>query len=820
MNLFVRASGEEQRRPQARFALSRGFAVSGLSLGVVTPGDALPESRLPGANIVRPFRAFRLLLRRYLRVALRLPERLNGEITSCARRVILLFAALILAANLSFAAEVQQSPVRAAEALVARVVPDAAQHFIVETIPADNGRDVFEVESRGDKIVLRGNTPVSIASALNWYLENPCHCDISWNAGNQLKLPRPLPSLPEKIHVISPHQFRYAYNFCTYGYTMVWWDWPQFEHELDFLALKGVNLALVIEGQESTWIQTFKNFGYSDKAVRQWVVDPAHLPWMEMDNMESYGGPLSAQLVARRLALGQKIVARMRELGIQPVLPGYYGMVPPDFHERFPNANVHPQGDWVKLKRPDILDPTDPMFARVADAYYKAQQDLFGGADFYDADPFHEGGSTNNIDVPAAGRAIQSAMGDATWVLQSWGLNPRPEMVNALDKDKILVLDLFCDDHENWRLRNNFDGSPWLWCVVNCFGGNMKVGGRLAWMAQGPDAALTDLHRGRMSGIGALMEGTGVNPALWEMFWEDSWRADAPDMNSWLDQYAERRYGAKIPAAEQAWKILIETAYDEPPAGTAHTVKPVVCSRPTLIQPKLPSVMLQPVQNRPVTTLHYDPERLVEAWRLLLDAAPQAQSSDAYRFDLCDVGRQVLANLSARYNRQIIAAYRAHDARGLRAASAKMLGLIRDMDELAGTRREWLLGVWLADARSWGATRKERDLCERNARELLTTWTRYDNITDYANRQWNGLLGDFYYHRWQMWLDALNNSVDNNTPLDEKAVNAEIREWEVSWTQQTDGHYLTNPRGDSVAISQKLYDRYASDASTPNEPEK
>jgi alpha-N-acetylglucosaminidase len=298
------------------------------------------------------------------------------------------------------------------------------------------------------------------------------------------------------------------------------------------------------------------------------------------------------------------------------------------------------------------------------------------------------------------------------------------------------------------------------------------------------------------------------------MFWQNSWRDGAPDMSSWLSHYTGRRYGAKIPAAEQAWKILAETAYDEPPAGTAHTIKPAVCSRPTLIQPKLPSVLLQPIQNWPITKLDYDPMRLVEAWKLLLDAAPQAQASDGYRFDLCDLGRQVLANLSASYNQKIITAFQANDAQGLRAASDKMLGLIRDMDELAGTRREWLLGDWIAEARNWGGSREERDLCERNARELLTTWTRYDNITDYANRQWNGLLGDFYYHRWQIWLDALNDSVDQKTPLDEKAVNAKIRDWEVGWTRQTDGHYLTKPKGDAVAISQRLYDKYARDAST------
>ena len=144
-----------------------------------------------------------------------------------------------------------------------------------------------------------------------------------------------------------------------------------------------------------------------------------------------------------------------------------------------------------------------------------------------------------------------------------------------------------------------------------------------------------------------------------------------------------------------------------------------------------------------------------------------------------------------------------------------MLGLIRDMDELAGTRREWLLGVWLADARTWGATLAEKDLCEHNARELLTTWTRYDNITDYANRQWNGLLGDFYFHRWQIWLAALEQSLDKNLPFDEAATREKIRDWELAWTQKTNGSFATAPRGNAVRISQKLFQKYAAEASQP-----
>jgi alpha-N-acetylglucosaminidase len=700
------------------------------------------------------------------------------------------------------------SVVPAAYGLIERVIPHEAGHVVVETLSATNDQDVFEVEGRGDKIVLRGNSGVSIASALNWYLQNECHCDISWNCGDQLRVPKPLPAVPEAVRIASPHKYRYAYNFCTHGYTMAWWDWPQWQRELDYLALNGINLALIIEGQESVWVQTLKNLGYTDEEVRAWLVMPSHQPWMYMDNMESYGGPVPQELMARRLELGRKILSRMRELGMEPVLPGYYGMVPPDFQKRFPGTKVHVQGDWGKLKRPDILDPADPVFAKVAREFYAAQNQLFGGANFYAADPFHEGGSTENIDMPAAGRAIFDAMNGATWVLQSWQANPRREMIDALDKNKLLVLDLFCEDHENWRLRDSFYGTPWLWCTIHNFGGNVDMGGRLAWMGQGPVAAMADPQKARMSGIGALMEGSQVNPVVWEYFFGNAWHTTAPNLSRWLDDYVRRRYGAEVPAAQQAWKILAGTIYNAPVAHGEFPVNSVVCARPSL-DPN------QRAREWASTEPYYDTGKLVTAWKLLLDSAPQTKSSDGYRFDLCDVSRQVLANLARDYDRQIIAAYKSGDAQALRVLTGKMLGLIRDLDVLTGTRQEFLFGNWLADARSWGQTGTEKDLCERNARELLTVWTSNDSITDYSNRQWSGLLGDFYYHRWQLWLEALSNSLTSHVPLDEAATRNHIRDWELSWTRQTGGHFATKPHGDTVAVSLELFARYSPDASLP-----
>ncbi len=329
---------------------------------------------------------------------------------------------------------------RAATGLIKRLVPAHASDFAVEVIPPAEGQDVFEVESRGGKIVLRGNNGVSIASALNRYLEEFGRCEISWNCGNQLALPESLPPVPGKIRVVSPHRYRYAYNYCTHGYTMAWWNWTRWERELDFLALKGVNLALIIEGQEQVWINALQQFGYSDSEVRRWLCMPSHQPWQYMSNIEDYGGPVPPAVVGKRLALGREIVTRMRELGMDPVLQGYYGIVPSDFKKRFPDAKIHPQGDWAGSKRPDMLDPLDPLFAKVAAAVYDAQTSLLGGARFLAADPFHEGGTTQGIDLAACGQAIFAAMvrarPDVTWVLQSWQDNPRQPMVERLGQIK------------------------------------------------------------------------------------------------------------------------------------------------------------------------------------------------------------------------------------------------------------------------------------------------------------------------------------------------------------------------------------------------
>ncbi len=61
-------------------------------------------------------------------------------------------------------------------------------------------------------------------------------------------------------------------------------------------------------------------------------------------------------------------------------------------------------------------------------------------------------------------------------------------------------------------------------------------------------------------------------------------------------------------------------------------------------------------------------------------------------------------------------------------------------------------------------------LYEMNAKRLLTVWGTIFN--EYAYRMWQGLVGDYYYSRWEKWISAqraiLNSNHSGNVHFDPK----------------------------------------------------
>ena len=64
------------------------------------------------------------------------------------------------------------------EGLLERIDKGASRKFMIEQVKSPV--DFFELDQKGDKVVIRGNNYVSIATGLNWYLK---YHVLEWHAG-------------------------------------------------------------------------------------------------------------------------------------------------------------------------------------------------------------------------------------------------------------------------------------------------------------------------------------------------------------------------------------------------------------------------------------------------------------------------------------------------------------------------------------------------------------------------------------------------------------------------------------------------------------
>ena len=210
-------------------------------------------------------------------------------------------------------------------------------------------------------------------------------------------------------------------------------------------------------GEECILYNLVKKGDYKKEEIIEFIDGPAMLAWWKMNNLEGWGGPNPDSWYKQQETLQKKILKRMREYGIEPVFPGYSGMVPHNAKEKL-GLNIAEPKLWNGFSRPAFLQPTDPRFNEIADLYYEEMEKLFGKAKYYSMDPFHENKSVQEVDFDAAGKAIMDAMKKvnpkAVWVVQGWTENPRREMINNINKGDLLILDLFSECRPMWGMES------------------------------------------------------------------------------------------------------------------------------------------------------------------------------------------------------------------------------------------------------------------------------------------------------------------------------------------------------------------------------
>ncbi|WP_163712981.1 alpha-N-acetylglucosaminidase [Mangrovibacterium lignilyticum] len=690
--------------------------------------------------------------------------------------------------------------------LIQRIIPERADHFVVEIILSDTV-DWFELESKADKIVLRGNNGVSVASALYYYLTEYCHCQITWN-GTNLNLPEELPVIPEKVRKDSPYEYRYYLNYCTFNYTMSWWDWDRWEKEIDWMALHGINMPLAITGEESVWDEVYRSYGFTDEDLDPFFSGPAYFGWFWMGNLDGWGGPLPKSWKESHRDLQKKIVQRERELGMKTVLPAFTGHVPASFKKYFPNARLK-QTNWGNdFEDTYILDADDPLFAEIGMKFLEVQREIYGTDHLYSADTFNENEPPSDdpqylSELSAkVFEGMKSADPEAVWVMQGWLFYSHRDfwkapqiqgLLGAVPNDRMIILDLAAEIEPVWKRTEAFYGKEWIWCMLHNFGGNISLFGRIENVAEHPAEALNDSTSGQLKGIGLTMEAIEQTPVLYELMTDNTWRDTPIDLTEWLKKYIRNRYGNNSSDMEKAWDILVQTVYNGQVIRDG--AESIIVSRPTF----------EGYRRWARTKLNYAPEDLLPAWDSFVEVIPEFGASDGFQYDLVDLTRQILANYALPVQQQIAMAYKSNDKDKFAQYSREFLELIADLDRLLATRKDFLLGPWIADARSWGTTPDEKALYEQNARDLITLWGGADNrLHEYSNRQWSGLLSDFYRPRWEHFFSEVSN---NWGSFDQEAFDDQMKQWEWNWvTSQKE--FPIQASGSPTGVTEELYHKY------------
>lgn len=661
-----------------------------------------------------------------------------------------------------------------------RILPfgnDAERFEWTVTAQPDSVAETFTVSCDCEKIFIDATSVSALTSGINYYLREQAGICLGW--GNMAaKLPDSLTVMERETHTAAV-PLRYYLNFCTHSYSMSFWDWERWEQEIDLMALRGVNMPLITEGFECVWQQMLRDaYGTVDpQAAGDFLTGPAYFAWFYMNNLTGHGGPLPDSWYAQQRELARKIFARLGELGIKPVVPGYAGMIPNDFATRskneLPENAVGGTGLWCGFERPAFVSDTT-LLRETAAAYYAAVDKIFGDVldtPYFAIDPFHEGGAIpEGVDCRATMKSLWKSLtdyrDDAVCVVQHWQDNPKQFLTETVPGGRLVILDLHADSQGSVICGGNNrteNGTPhkWVYCMLNNFGGNSGLFGRAPSMAESLGKAIEGREASALAGIGTIPEGIENNPLLFDLVYDHVWLDRVPSLDEWTSRYLAGRYGIPEGSEEHStafdvWKTILGGIYNCPSAAQQGVTESVFLMRP--------SDRPASVSTWANSSWYWNSDSLLQAARAMLALSDRLGDNPNYLNDLTDIMEQAVADCAHR----LLSDYADADTARKAAIEQDFLSLLDLQNTLTGTRASSRLGTWIEQARSLGTSDAQKDLYEKNARMLLTTWgDRFQadegGLHDYANREWNGLLSHYYAPRWKKWFataPAERDSID------------------------------------------------------------
>ena len=690
--------------------------------------------------------------------------------------------------------------VNAALAVIERFAGKTNIDVSIKLLPAEKNecdRFTTSVDNSG-KLLIKGNSPVAICRGFYDYVKSNGYGINSWS-GNRISMPAKLqPQQPKTIQ--SPYRHHYYYNVVTYGYTLPYWDWARWEQEIDWMALHGMDMPLALVANEAISARVWKKLGLSDEEIQRYFVGPAHLPWMRMGNISGVDSPMPMSWHNDQIALQHKILDRMRSLGMKPICPGFAGFLPLEIKRLYPEANIV-ESEWAGFHN-WMLMADDPLFPKIGKMFIEEWEKEFGKCEYYIADSFNE----MSIPFPPKGtkerydklaqygstvyEGIRSANPDATWVMQGWMLGFTRsiwdyESYSALMKEvpdnKVLILDMAEDynykwwsNTANWEFFKGFDNKQWVYSTIPNMGGKTGMTGYLDFYANGGRLdAFVSPNKGNLVGYGTAPEGTENNEVVYELICDAGWTADSINLQQWLENYTQCRYGETNPNITKYWQEITNSVYNN---FTDH---------PRFVWQLRPG-------RAPKGTYQID-SLFFSAIEKYAEAAPAMKNDSLYVTDLTELAAQYAGGKMEVLAQNVIQAAMWDEVEKIDSVAKLFNQIALATDQVLAAHPIYNLQRWIDFAKAHATTPEESAYYEKNAKRIVTIWG--PPVNDYSARIWSGLIRDFYLPR----MNAYFNSLKTGQAFDYPA-------WEGNWVETSVGLSPVTPAKDQVQACLDLID--------------
>jgi alpha-N-acetylglucosaminidase len=690
-----------------------------------------------------------------------------------------------------------------------RLIGPRANEFVLRL--TNHATDQVTISTARGEVIIEGSSIPAICYGAYTYLRKIGAVHISWE-GNRVSLPAQWPD--QSLQTLqSPFVYRQYLNVCAFGYTTVWWDWERWEKEIDWMAIRGINMPSAMEGQEAVYLRLWKEMGLTEADILQHFSGAAFLPWHRMGNINGYGGPLPMSFIKKKEVLQKQILERMRSLGMQPVVPAFSGYVPAKLKDKFQSAQIRQLEPWEKgFEGTYMLDPKDPLFLTIGKRFIELYQEMYGDASFYLADSFNEMKPpvtpANKQSLlaeygEAVYKSIQQGDSSATWVMQGWlfgndsvfwDTTSIQSFLSKVPPSKMIIQDFGNDRYPGiWKRTKAYGGKQWTYGYVHNYGGSNPVYGDFDFYNEEVTGLLNNTDKRNLVGYGVLPEGLNNNSVVYEYIYDLSWSPEGVAWKDWIRQYSMDRYGYISDNILTSWDLLKESVFQ-----TRYWTPRWWNGGGAYLLFKRPTANIVDFKGYPG-----DNQKLRNAVQRLLKDTGHNKPGTLLIYDLVEFTRHYM---SMYIDSLLIDATKAYKAGNLSQGDAladKSFFIAEKLDTLIGVQEFNVLDYWLEGASRYGDNKQESALYVQNARTQITIWGG-DNLKDYASKSWQGMYRGFYVPRWKMFFEEMKKAHAAGKKFDEEATRLKILQWEEEWVKKSDIFMHIYPEDAPERVSELL----------------